>query len=164
MFSIPIDQQKLLEVNCYDQIQAPGKVAPATKKPFSTSGYMTADNWLVFTRVYGKYLFKQHFHQPDQQRQLIALCHLIDLLALCSRRQQTTESKGEIARLVKVVAMHFENDFPPTEHAMVVHNLLFHIPDTINRWGPAIGYWCFPYERSVHAQPCLQLTTGVRIA
>lgn len=150
-FTISPQDQKRLEARSYDLIQAPGKVAPATKKPFSTSGYMTADNWLVFTRVYAKYIFKQHFCHPDQQPQLIALCHLVDLLSLCTRYQHTTATKREIARLAKVVALHFQNDFPPTEHAIVVHNLLFHIPETINMWGPAVGYWCFPFERSVHS-------------
>lgn len=149
MYHVSKAQLTKMETDGYDRIQAPGKIAPATKKPFTWSGHMTADTWLVFTRVYGKYLFKLHFTSAEQQRPLVALCNLLDLMSLCSLLSQTTESKARIAELVKVVARHFEEDFPVTEHAIVVHNLLFHIPDTINRWGPAVGFWCFPYERSV---------------
>jgi hypothetical protein len=149
LYTISREDQERLERDSYDRIQAPGKIAPTTKKPFTCPGYMTAENWFVFTRVYGKYLFKRHFTKPEQQRALVTLCNLLDLLTLCALVNQTAQSKVEIARLVKVVAKHFENDLPSTEYAMVVHNLLFHVPDTINLWGPAVGYWCFPYERSV---------------
>jgi hypothetical protein len=147
MYKISKADQEKIEQNCYKLIQAPGKVAPATKLPFTTSGYMTADNWLLFTKVFGKYLFKRHYRKPEQQRVLVAICHLLDLLALCSLVKHTTASKLKIAELTKIVATHFEKDFPSTEHAIVVHNLLFHVPDTINQWGPAVGYWCFPFER-----------------
>lgn len=142
-----------IEREGYNMIQGPGNIAPLTKNPLTIPSTMTMDSWLVFTKVYGKYLFKLMYPDPakasQQERALKALCNLLDLMSLCALLSHTKETKARIAELVKVVAKHFQEDFPDSEHAIVVHNLLHHIPEAIERWGPAVGFWCFAFERSV---------------
>lgn len=92
------------------------------------------------------------YFPPLANRRLFALCSLFDLLNLCLRSHATKEVKQQTATAVRTLALHFESLFPPTECAIVMHLLFFHLPATIRRWGPARGYWCFPFERSVRAR------------
>jgi hypothetical protein len=165
----------------YKEIQAPIGIAPMSKAPFQRSGEMTAHHWLNFTKVYGKYLFVEHFGKldatiqaefeplpdprltsqahlrkeierranlpPPDNPSLRALCRLLDILELCYRSHATAEVKKATAVQIREFADHVEQLIPITEHAIVLHNLFFHIPATIKRWGPTRGYWCFPFER-----------------
>jgi hypothetical protein len=57
--------------------------------------------------------------------------------------------KIDLDEAIKNAAKKIDQNLPKSDWAMVLHNLMFHIPDTIKRWGPTRGYWCFPFERSV---------------
>jgi len=148
-FRILKHQWKDLECGPYAKIQAPTGVAPAAKHPLTKTGEMTAHHWVNFVRCYGKYLLQQAYDstKPEAQITLNALCRILDLLALCLRSHVTTESKQQTDELVDEVLHIFETIIPTTEHAIVVHLLLRHIPDTIRLWGPVRSYWCFPFER-----------------
>lgn len=146
---------KDLESGPYARIQAPTGVAPAAKHPLTKTGEMTAHHWVNFVRCYGKYLLQQAYGSKDaEQETLRALCRILDLLALCLRSHVTAESKQETATLVEEVLKIFKEVIPTTEHAIVVHLLLRHIPDTIKLWGPVRSYWCFPFERSDTPHSC----------
>lgn len=75
------------------------------------------------------------------------ICQLLTILELCYRAHATAAMKTELDREIKEFAGKFEDWIPQTEWAIVIHNLIFHIPSTIKRWGPTRGYWCFPFER-----------------
>jgi hypothetical protein len=150
----------------YRKIQAPPNIAPASKRPFGLSGQMTAHHWVNFAKVYGKFLMfvvydtndsnqsNSAFFQPEERpnRALDAVCKELDILAAILDSNATAESKVRMNALIRQFAKDFNDHLPETEKTINMHNLLFHIPHTIERWGPARGYWCFPFERSVH--PC----------
>ena len=147
-FRILPHKWKELERGAYARIQAPTGVAPAAKHPLTKTGEMTAHHWVNFVRCYGKYLLQQAYGSTvEEQHTLAALCRILDLLALCLRSHVSTESKQQTATLAAEVLEIVKTTIPTTEHAIVVHLLLRHIPDTINLWGPVRSYWCFPFER-----------------
>jgi hypothetical protein len=132
---------KTIEKHCMEELQAPSGIAHC--RPFSRTGEMTAHHWVNFVKSYGKHLFAQHYQGPV----LILLCEILDLLRLCLSSSLTPQIMEQIDVLSKNVANWFDILMPPIEMAMVFHLLVFHIPDTIRRWGPARGMWCFPFER-----------------
>jgi chemotaxis protein histidine kinase CheA len=133
----------------YRRIHAPLHIAPASKMPFQKSGEMTAHHWLNFAKCHGPVLLRAHFHSREDERTMVTLRSMLDLLSLCLRSNVTAEVKVETARVQAMVAAHFEEDWPETEHAIVMHLLIFHMAATIRKWGPARGYWCFPFERMI---------------
>jgi hypothetical protein len=153
----------------YTRVQAPFNIAPEAKSPFRLSGDMTAYHWLNFTKVYGKYLFLQRYREkidafpfdgrhrivpegeipPQPNHTLDGLCQLMDVLTSCLASNATAATKVRTDELVKKFAVHFDEMLPVTEKVVNMHNLIFHIPAMIKRWGPARGFWCFPFERSV---------------
>lgn len=137
----------------YTRIQAPPNIAPATKQPFgAVSGEMTSYHWVNFVKVYGKYLFVHMYSRPQdtvdgRNLPLEAMCKLIDLLTSCLASDATAELKVDTARQVTDFATRFDEYFPVTNNSIMMHALVHHIPETIRLWGPARGFWCFPFER-----------------
>lgn len=151
-FCILKHQWKELESGPYAKIQAPTGVAPASKHPLTKTGEMTAHHWVNFVRCYGKYLLQQAYDTKKEENAetLEALCRILDFIALCLRSHVTMDSKKQTDDLLPIVEDAFRDIIPTTEHAIVVHLLLRHIPDTIKLWGPVRSYWCFPFERFVN--------------
>lgn len=129
----------------YRTIQAPINIAPHSKMPFQQSGQMTAHHWVNFTKVYGKYLFQcMYYTRPNA---LKGMCYVLDLLTACLSANATAVVKVETKRLVQQLAAEFDELLPSIEKSMMMHLLVFHMPRTIRMWGPARGFWCFPFER-----------------
>ena len=135
--------------SAYRRIRAPLHIAPASKMPFQKSGEMTAHHWLNFAKCHGAVLLRAHFHSKEDEGTMLTLRSMLDLLSLCLRSNVTADVKVETAKVQAAVAAHFEEDWPETEHAIVMHLLIFHMAATIRKWGPARGYWCFPFERMI---------------
>jgi hypothetical protein len=167
MYYIKPEYLRPLEDKAYAKIQSPVGVAPAAKHPFIKTGEMTAHHWVNFSRCYGKYLFQQEYERDEEKYYsaaeqspaalaraprlgLTTLCHLLDFIALCLTSDVTVAVKQRLESQLPLVAEHVDQHLPPNEHAIVLHLLLFHVPDTIRRWGPVRSYWCFPFERSDH--------------
>jgi hypothetical protein len=150
---MPPATTSLLEQHVYQAILAPTGVAPRTSRPLTTPGEMTAHHWLNFTKVYGKYLLSHVYaghHLP-------ALCIMLDFIKNCLASHITPELMDGIRDGALAVARNFDELFPPSEASLVLHLLIFHIPDTIRYWGPVRNYWAFPFERSATAQRCKTL-------
>lgn len=163
-YNIGQTAQDVLTDTWYKGIRAPGNIAPNSLSPFKRSGDLTAYHLLNFAKVYGKYLFQQHYRSVVAQPQrragdppcervheatlaLAALCQLLDILTLCLQSSVSSYSKVQTDEKVRAFAADFEKNLPQSEQAIVMHVLLFHMPGTIRRWGPTRGYWCFPFER-----------------
>lgn len=145
-----LSQSALAELDLiYLSIEAPLNIAPASKRPYTQKGSMTAHHWVNFTKCYGKYLLLRQFQSPAQRATLKMMCNMLDFVALCLSSSVSRDTKVRIAQLRDTVARTFEQDWPEIEHAVIMHLLIFHIPDTIARWGPVRGYWCFPFERMI---------------
>lgn len=129
----------------YHTIQAPINIAPHSKMPFQMSGQMTAHHWVNFTKVYGKYLFQHIYHnRPDA---LKGMCYVLNLVTASLSSNATAAIKVETKRLVQQLASEFDELLPSIEKSLMMHLLMFHMPRTIRIWGPARGFWCFPFER-----------------
>jgi len=142
----------------YQTIEVPLNIAPASKRPFALTGLMTAHHWVNFVKVFGKYLFQRAF-TPLVPRllappvvvlpnvPLVGTSKLLNLLRTCLSSNATTEMKAKATRQAKDLAFTFDEYFPVIEKSMIMHALIFHIPDTICVWGPVRNWWCFPFER-----------------
>jgi hypothetical protein len=133
----------LIEKEAFSELQAPLGIAPRTKRPLSTPSEMTAHHWLNFAKVYGKYLFAQIY----KGHHLRVLCDLLDYITRCLSSSLTPDLLKEIKRRSIDMAKDIDRYFPASEKTLVLHLLIFHIPSTLSYWGPARGYWCFPFER-----------------
>jgi hypothetical protein len=137
----------------YKHIQAPMNVAPPSKRPLTVSGDMTAYHWLNFTKVYGKYLIFIMFNRPleaghdERVKAMRAFRAVFHLMNLCLSSNVTASVKEETSKAVVMLSGLFDQLFPVMSQVINLHTLLFHIPATIRRWGPARGFWCFPFER-----------------
>ena len=146
LWHIPKGVQQMIEIHAYFKIIAPPGIAPRTKRPFTVPTEMTSHQWYGFIRVYGKFLFAQRFSGQNLQ----VLCDIIDLVKSCVLSRITPSTMRLLRDQVQKVATHMVNCFPSTEWSMMLHLLCFHMPDTIEYWGPARSYWCFPFERSAY--------------
>lgn len=141
---MPASIAKLIETEAYAKIIAPPGIAPRYQRPFTVPSDMSCHDWLNFTKVYGKYLLSNMY----SDKSLKVLCGIIDLVHQCLASSVTSDSLEALRLQVKSVARNFEKDVPSTEWSIMMHLLTFHMPDTMEFWGPARGYWCFPFERS----------------
>lgn len=139
----PNARQLRFEADCYSGMIAPPGVAPCTKRPFSLPSELTCHFWVNFSKVFGKFLFAQIFSGVE----LEFLCEILDLLKLCLVAEISIERMSMVKELARKVSLKSKDLLPPTENSNVLHMLLFHMPDTLQYWGPARGYWCFPFER-----------------
>jgi hypothetical protein len=142
---LPESKYSLIERKCLAEIQAPSGILSSTKLPFTRTGEMTAHHWVNFAKVYGSYLFVQHYSNHS----LILLCDILRLLQLCLSSVITPELVKDMKNTARDVANWFDKLLPGTEKAIIFHLLVFHIPGTLEQWGPARNFWCFPFERSV---------------
>ena len=108
---------------------------------------MMAHHSVNFAKVYGKYLMSQ-CHRGDTLRMA---CLLLDIISLCLSSSVPPDMLERLDGLIVIFAHKFNDWMPTVSKAVVLHTLLFHLPTTIAYWGPARGYWCFPFERSVAA-------------
>jgi len=166
-----------VEREFYQQMQSPPGIAQHSRRPLTTPSEMTCHMWVNFSRVYGKYLLKQVLSNDDAAR---TACAIIDftnhcLAGLCKQCKHmcslhnigaiahccvfcafctdvmSAERAESLAQESKLVAQQVVAHVSPTEHSFVLHVLLEHMPRTLGLWGPARGFWCFPFERSVCA-------------
>ena len=139
-------QYALIESKCLAELQAPSGIIGG-KLPFTRTGEMTAHHWINFAKVYGPYLFAQHYKTSS----LALLCDILKLLRLCVSSVVTPDLIKEAKDTARGLATWFDTLLPGTEKAIIFHLLIFHVPNTIEQWGPARNFWCFPFERSVPA-------------
>lgn len=140
---IPEALAHLIERECYQKICGPSGVAPRTKQPLTLSSEMTAAHWVNFAKVYGKYLLTQCFSGIS----MVIIRDLLDIVRMCLSSRVEPDMIAHIKSKVEQFADCFDAYLPGTEKSIVLHLLLWHMPDTIAYWGPARGYWCFPFER-----------------
>lgn len=139
----------------YRVIEAPLNIAPHSKMPFQQRGQMTAHDWVNFTKVYGKYLFLCNYLKTDRvlldetwsNVPMKGLSMVMDLLTSCLAANATAAVKIKTKTQAAHLAIMFDKFIPSIEKSIMMHTLVFHMPDTIRLWGPSRGYWCFPFER-----------------
>lgn len=157
-FPAMADSQTALVERAYVSIRAPLHIAPASKMPFQRSGEMTAHHWLNFAKCHGIVLLRAYLTRAERElkkdverdtRTLLTMRWMLELIRLLLQSDVTAKVKLDTASKVRSLAAFFETDWPPTEHAIVMHLLVFHMPATIRKWGPARSYWCFPFERMI---------------
>ena len=136
---------ELVDECCYRSISAPRGVAPPAKKPLAKPSEMTAHHLVNFAKVYGKYLVRSCL---DGEFRLEA-CRLLDIFSMCLASSVAPDHVAKLREAIRLFCLHYNEVWPTQCKALVVHMVLFHMPDTIAYWGPARGYWCFPFERSV---------------
>ena len=146
-----------VEAECYRQISGPRGIAPRTKRPLSCSSEMQAHHWVNFTKVYGTYLIENCLMNPDDDEQdeprvVTSARRLLEILKLSLSSSLTAATLVNLDEKVSRFARSFSSTMPETQKSLVLHLLLFHVPDTLAYWGPARGYWCFPFERSVRTR------------
>jgi hypothetical protein len=142
----------------YKKVMAPIGVAPKSIKPFKGATCMNTHHWVQFTKSWGKYLLQIAYWDKNgltmnevlvENRALMSLCALVDLVTACLASDATSENKRITDVYVKDLARKFSTVFGDTVMSLQMHLLFHHIPTQTRLWGPARSYWCFPFERSV---------------
>ena len=108
---------------------------------------MNSHHWLNFTKLYGPYLIENMYTGQSH-----AGVEAIELLAILRLTLSSAFKPGMIEDLKQKVlefAKYFHVTWPETEKCLVLHMLIFHMPATVEYWGPAVSYWNFVEERSV---------------
>ena len=146
LWSMPKAVAERIDAIAYRKIVAPDGIAPDKRGPLSRPGEMNSHHWFNFTKVYGKYLFSAYY-SGDHLR---VLCELLDFIKACLGSHLSPQDKDDIHAKAKQVASNFDQFFPPTEQSLMLHVLVFHMPQTLALFGPARGYHCFPFERYAH--------------
>jgi hypothetical protein len=136
-----MEHWQLLESKCLGGMQTPNGVV--NKRPYTLTGQTTAHDWLSFVRVYGKYFISQYYQGPEQ----FLMCDIFDIIKLASLQCITTEVLEQLDAAVEKVCRLFKRLLPGTEMAIVFHNLIFHMPAAVRKWGSVRATWCFPFER-----------------
>ena len=108
---------------------------------------MQSHHWLNFARVYGSYLIEHGLKGYDNS--IMASCFLLEIVKMATA--STTSAKHVRNLRVEIMRLAYKMNtwFPPHQKTMMLHLLMFHMPDTIAYWGPARGYWNFPFERNI---------------
>lgn len=101
--------------------------------------------WIGLSKVSGKYMLSQLFNG----RALEVVCSLFDYISACLEPVQTSHSIRKLKKDARKLAKGVGKWFPETEKSMVLHMLVFHVPDYLGMWGPARGWWVFAFERYV---------------
>jgi hypothetical protein len=116
---------------------------------------MNMSQWITFAKTTGKYLFSQVFHSADDKPLLQHLCDLLDYItdSLCS--SLTKAAVLDLADRAKKLAAGITDFWPSGERQWVLHILVFHLPAALRLWGPARGFWVFPFERYVLHSTCV---------
>lgn len=139
----------LVEERCYRQIAAPRGVAPRTKRPFTMTSEMQAHHWVNFSKVYGPYLISHCMPEPPKTKYVRAATQVLEVVKKSLLSSVSNATVQQLREDIRELAEGFDDAFPNEFKVMMLHLLMFHLPDTIDYWGPARGYWNFPYERSV---------------
>jgi hypothetical protein len=132
-----------IERVAYREIRAPTGVAPHSKRPLSCSSEMTAHHWMNFVKVYGKYLLALKYTGDC----LRVACALLDFIKDCLLSHLPPGKADEIGRKAREIAKDIDKFFPHTERSMVLHLLIFHIPQALHYFGPMRTVWAFWSER-----------------
>ena len=143
----------LIELHTYQSIAAPLGVAPRSKNHTTLRSEMQAHQWVNFTKVYGSVIIAQCYPTIEGTQNAVTGLQanmLSDVVSLCLESTISVDHHIKLATAVKRFAEEVVDAFPVTEWSLVLHLLMYHMPATIARWGPARGYWCFPFERSVY--------------
>jgi hypothetical protein len=133
-----------LESEYYATLRGPLELAPRGLRPLTLGSGLISYDWLCFSRLYGKYLLS-HFYDDAKME---VLGPLLDLVKLCVSSSLPKDFTQRSQHMVRTVATRWEELFPEGEMSIMMHLLMFHIPDQLQYWGPAYGHWCFPFERS----------------
>ena len=132
-----------IERVAYREIRAPTGVAPHSKRPLSCSSEMTAHHWMNFVKVYGKYLLSLKYTGDC----LRVACALLDFVKDCLLSHLPPGKADEINVKARELAKDIHKFFPHTERSMVLHLLIFHIPQGLHYFGPMRTVWAFWAER-----------------
>jgi hypothetical protein len=140
-------QVAAMEAACAELLQARDGTfhKDALSRPWSLNAY----DWVAFVKSYGKYMLGGADGFGNTGAQYIFLCALLDFVRLCLSATLTPEVHDRITERRQTVAQWFSTFMPATEHAIVFHLLIFHMPAQLKLWGSARHHWCFPFERSV---------------
>ena len=125
--------------------------------PFKTIAGRRKSNvadWLAFLRSSVPYVFGNvgPIHPQESYFGMVDLLKsLLDATADFDPDDDATEA-DEASRRLHLQAIEalcvLERDFPLTEMAIFVHEIL-HVPEFIFRWNGVRNYWCFACERFV---------------
>jgi hypothetical protein len=109
----------------------------------SCSSEMTAHHWMNFVKVYGKYLLSLKYTDDC----LRVACAVLDFVKDCLLSHLPSGKVQEITQQATALAKELHKFFPQTERSMVLHLLVFHMPQGLRYFGPARGFWAFWAER-----------------
>lgn len=124
-------------------ILAPPGLLSRSQRPLNLHSQLNSAQWITMAKVTGKYLLGLAF----EGKALESLCDLLDYVTLCLSDRITPSLLTEIGIQAKRCANMINETMPEGEFSLVLHMLIFHVPATLKRWGPARGWWVFPFER-----------------
>lgn len=139
---MPDKVQFRIESNCLENISAPAGFI--VKTPLTKMSQLNSYDKLTFARLLGKYTFAHFF----TGKSLGFLCSMMDLIRLLTSSVITTDLLNEVEVLVRRLAMGMPL-VPGVAYPIVFHNLIFHMPSVVQKWGPVRATWMFPYERFI---------------
>lgn len=148
-WALSIDCQEELESKCWKAIRAPPGIVPPSNKPFTVPSTLNMSQWITLTQVSSKYLLSQAFGSEEDLPILTHLCNLMDYVSACLMSGMTAAIIADVKRRARLIAGDIPKFWPRHERSMVLHMLVFHLPQALEQWGPARGFWVFAYERSV---------------
>jgi hypothetical protein len=86
---------------------------------------------------------------PLTQKLLDNTMHLVSALLLLSRRitfsERWTKYQDHFTEYIQGINDGLYSGF----HCLPNHHFGFHIPRYLELFGPAVGWWCFPFERLI---------------
>lgn len=149
MWTLSEERRLLLEAHVYLRITGPTGIAPRSKLPLTATGAkeMTAHEWVNFAKVSGPLLL--HNAYPKDASTAAAACRLLRVIRMGLVSCVAPGHTAAMQAVIDEVKENFNHDFPAIMKSMMLHLLLFHVPAAVARWGPARGFWCFPFERLV---------------
>jgi len=126
-----------------------------TKLPQSfgsaSGGSLKADQWRVIATLYAPIVLIMEWPKsgvPDSSAWLKLTTDLMSAIYSCSSHTVSTESinnyKKFMISYLSGIKTHFESiSWVPNYHAAL------HIPKLLEEYGPAFGWWTFPFERII---------------
>ncbi len=115
---------------------------------------MTAYDWMSMARVYGKYILNEAFTNPeasDDEKEKLKQKHklvndLLDCFKLMTAHELTPQLLDQLKLNVTKTLKGWKKLAPDTEQDIIFH-LMKHIPEQLERAGPARTVWMFHFER-----------------
>lgn len=129
----------------YTSLRGPPGFTNPRAPPFKCSGLLKNYDWNNFVKYHGEYILSGLVAGTEQAA---VISRLFKCLATAVSEDVTpARIPAERAELVRML-VDFERLFPRSELRMCLHSTL-HWPDARQLWGPAKGFWMYPWERFV---------------